>query len=329
MKKIALPKSNLSVTPSFFGTSRLGGTIDHFDKKEALGLLHSALEGGINTIDTADLYGQGNSEKLIGKVLKGQRDQVIIATKGGYQMSAKLRWLKGLKPIVRKLVKRSGSLAKAAGAARGSQIRQNFSPEYLANAVEQSLRRLNTDYIDLYQLHSPDSETLRRGEAFEALAKLKKEGKIRAFGASLLSWSDLTHCMGHGLSMVQLEADLLGGGDRSAEITAAKNDELMLVARQPFASGLFARSPDQWEPADFAGDEGRLKIARERFEKLTSLGDIYEVILRYLIHHSSFPCFLFATTKTSHLESNLKMMAGTPFEGDELEILKNAFSVNL
>jgi len=210
MKHVHLPGSDLRISQAVFGSSRLGGTVERYDKSEAIRILCEAAESGITTFDTADIYAQGNSEKLLGEALRSRRDEVVIATKGGYVCSNKLRLLARLKPFVRKFIKKRGGMAKMAGKVRGSQIVQDFSADYLTRMVEASLRRLKTDRIDIYQLHSPDREVLKRGEVLETLQGLKTAGKIRTYGASLLSWDDLPLCYGKGVSFVQLEADLLG-----------------------------------------------------------------------------------------------------------------------
>ena len=113
------------------------------------------MELGVNFIDTSDAYGAGYSETLLGQALKGRRDRVVIATKGGNVMT---------------------------GPERG---KRNFAAAYIDGVLHESLQRLQTDYIDLYQLHNPTVDVIRRGEVWEMLERRKKEGKIRHYGVSI------------------------------------------------------------------------------------------------------------------------------------------------
>ena len=320
MNEIELPGTGVQISQAVFGTSRLGGTFEAYNKSEGKKILLRALEAGITTFDTADLYAQGRSEMLLGETLQKHRDEVLLATKGGYVLSNKMKFLSRLKPLARKFIKRGKGLAGVANRVRAAGISQNFSADYLTKAVENSLRRLQTDRVDIYQLHSPDLATLEGDEVFEVMQGLKEAGKIRSYGASLLSWEHLHVCLGKGLSFIQVEADLLGRQECKAELKRASEDGIVVTARQPFASGLLARDPGSWAVDDFGGDQDRLMRARKRAEKLRDLGDPFSLILRYLVHHSNYPSFLFATTQMDHLKRNLDAINLPPLEAAELEI---------
>jgi aryl-alcohol dehydrogenase-like predicted oxidoreductase len=122
------------------------------DHAACIGMIHHALDGGINFIDTADVYAQGESEEIVGKALKGRRDEVVLATKFWNGM---------------------GELPNQRGG----------SKKWVHQAVDNSLRRLDTDYIDLYQMHRPDSEA-ELDETLGALADLVHQGKVRYIGSS-------------------------------------------------------------------------------------------------------------------------------------------------
>src|SRR4051812_21278812 len=161
MRYRSLGSTGLRVSEIGFGTWGLGGAANGAmaygptSDAESLRALQAALDQGINFFDTADLYGYGHSEQLLGKAFAGVRDRVVIASKGG-------------------MVDGSG--------------KQDFRPAYLRAALERSLARLGTDYVDLYQLHSPPADLLvRDGSIVAELQKLKGEGKIRAYGLSARS----------------------------------------------------------------------------------------------------------------------------------------------
>lgn len=309
MNTVPLPNSDVVISKAIFGTSRLGGTIERFDKREALAILRSVADAGIHTFDTADIYAQGNSERLLAEAFRNRRDQIIYATKGGYVLSNKARLLAKIKPLVRRFMKAKPGLAKAAGRARGGQMARDFSRDYLTRAVEASLTRLRTDRIDIYQLHSPTTVDLEKSDAFETLAALKQAGKIRAYGVSLLSWDDLPLCIGKGVSCAQVTASLpAGADDHLLSHQLAAKDDLMLVARQIFGGGMLEKSPESLTVADFNGDAAALESARRSLLALAATGNPRQAVLDYHLNHSPFGAFLFATTRMENLRENLDFL---------------------
>ena len=151
----------MQVSPLCLGAMMFGawGEPDH---DESIRIINRALDAGINFIDTADVYSQGESEVIVGKALAGKRDDVILATKVHGQM---------------------GVPVDAPMGAKGDPNTQGNSRRWIMREVEDSLRRLNTDWIDLYQIHRPDEDTDDE-ETLSALTDLQRQGKIRAFGSS-------------------------------------------------------------------------------------------------------------------------------------------------
>jgi len=111
----------------------------------------------------------------------------------------------------------------------------------------------------------------------------------------------------------------VGGDDRTNILRAAAADGILAVARQPFQSGLLARDPADWTEGDFGGDAQRLAKARERIVGIREVGDPFTVIIRYLVHHSAIPAFLFGTTREAHLGENLEAMKLPEFSAKERE----------
>jgi aryl-alcohol dehydrogenase-like predicted oxidoreductase len=133
------------------------------DHDTCIRTIHTALDAGINFIDTADVYSQGESETIVGKALAdGKRDDVVVATKVNIQMDVPVESVAGTK---------------------GDPNKRGNSRRWIIREVENSLRRLNTDWIDLYQIHRPDPHTDIE-ETLSALTDLQRQGKIRAFGSS-------------------------------------------------------------------------------------------------------------------------------------------------
>jgi aryl-alcohol dehydrogenase-like predicted oxidoreductase len=156
-----LGTTGMQVSPLCLGAMMLGpwGEPDH---DTSVKIVHTALDAGINFIDTADVYSQGESEVIVGKALQGRRDDVILATKFRGQM---------------------GVPVDAPMGTAGDPNKRGNSRRWIVQEVENSLRRLDTDWIDLYQVHRPDPETDVE-ETLSALTDLRQQGKIRAFGSS-------------------------------------------------------------------------------------------------------------------------------------------------
>ena len=153
-----LGRTGVSVSQLCLGAMMFGawGNPDH---DESIRIIHTALDAGINFIDTADVYAQGESEQIVGKALKGRRDDIILAT-------------------------------KFHGAMGDDPNRQGSSRRWIIRAVEDSLRRLDTDWIDLYQVHRPRTDTDIE-ETLGALTDLVHQGKVRYIGASTFPASQI------------------------------------------------------------------------------------------------------------------------------------------
>jgi len=325
MKTVRLPHSDLEIGKAVFGTGRLGGTVERYDKREAVAILRAAKDAGINCFDTADIYGQGNSERLLAEAFRQYRDEVVYATKGGYVLSAKALLLAKIKPLVRRFLKARPAISKAAARARGGQMSKCFSREHLTRAVNASLSRLKTDFMDIYQLHSPDPVHLTDSDAFDTLAELKSCGKIRSYGVSVLSWEDVPLCFGRGVSWIQVAADLSTRTDQAEWCARAADEQVMLVARQIFSAGLLLRDPAELGPVDCAGDDDALARLKACLEAVRRIGDPAGVMLRYLMHHAPFGAFIFATTRLPNLRQNIAALGQPAFLPDEVSKLQGCF----
>ena len=211
MNYIPLGKSSLQISRIGFGCMSLKGSYVEMEK-----LIHQAIEGGINYFDTADLYEKGLNEKTVGKAIAQKRSEIILATKVGNQ------WRND-----------------------GSGWDWNPTKQYIITAVEASLKRLQTDYIDLYQLHGgtihdPIDETI---EAFELL---KKQGKIRFYGISSIRPNVIKEYVRRSnITSVMMQYSLL---DRRAEelvFPLLKEHNIGVLARGTVASGLLVDKPEK------------------------------------------------------------------------------------
>jgi aryl-alcohol dehydrogenase-like predicted oxidoreductase len=223
-----LGNSGLKVSKIGLGGNTFGTTV-HGD--EAVRVIHRALDLGINFIDTADSYSSSRSEELVGKAVAGKRDNVIIATKVGW--AAK--------------VPHAGPLSRAA----------------IIKAVEASLQRLGTDYIDLYQLHKPDPETPLE-ETLRAMDNLVSQGKVRYLGCSNFAAWQLVQGLGLSQRMgiaswvsAQPRWNLLDGLDDPQLLPACRAFGVGIIPYMPLASGILTgkyRRGEEPQPGTRAGD---------------------------------------------------------------------------
>lgn len=301
MEKSIFGNTDLAVSALGLGCSRLGGNLQGGSRQQAIATLQKALEEGINFYDTADSYGQGQSERLLGKAFKSKREAVIFATKAGYSLSpmgalaAKVKPI--LKPLVQMLKPKSGSLAQA----KGSLLRQDFSADYLTKSVEGSLRRLQTDYLDLFQLHSPPSDVIKAGEAFDTLARLQQQGKLRYYGVSCDTLEDAMLCLkAPGVSALQVEVSLLEQRAISTLLPAAQAAGIAIIARQPFASGkLFSGSED---PAEQTALEQFSVLAKQSERSLSHLA------LQFVHQLEGVSVVIAGANSVKHLADNMSAL---------------------
>lgn len=215
-----LGRSGIEVSAMGLGCWAIGGNIflqgmplgwSTVDDKESLKALECGLDMGVNFLDTADVYGTGHSEKLVAKAIKGKRDKVVIATKFGMTFNE--------------------------DTGEATSFEGDATPEYIRKAVEDSLRRLETDYIDLYQLHLNDYPLDKAGDTINTLEELVSEGKIRCYG-----WStdDLERAAffekGENCAAIQHVLNIFSGNKNIVQLCEEKN--LASINRTPLAMGM-------------------------------------------------------------------------------------------
>ncbi len=253
MRYRKLGRSGLSVSEVGFGAWGIGGNKDGAvaygptDAAQSLDALAAARDAGINFYDTADLYGFGESERLIGKAFSGRRDQVVIASKVG--------------------------MLDATG-------KQDFEPARLEKALDASLARLQTDYVDLYQLHSPPLDVLESKPAvLRTLDRLREKGKVRCIGISLKGPEEGAKALElYPFSAVQVNFNLLD--QRILDLGLAercKEKGAGIIARTPLCFGFLTTKYSADEKFDASDHRSRWNeeqrrvwaSAYELFEKYT------------------------------------------------------------
>jgi aryl-alcohol dehydrogenase-like predicted oxidoreductase len=255
-------KTQLTVSDVGFGCARIGGVFAGGSKAGFMDLLRAAFEQGITFFDTADMYAQGESEALLGQALRGERDRVVIATKVGYRVARHASWVARVKPLVRPLIRRVGLRREMVPVGVRGALAQDFSAEHIREAAHASLRRLRTDYIDLYQLHSPPADVLARGEFLEPLERLKREGKVRYYGVACERAEDARLCLTYPeFAGLQVGVSLLHQEALAEVIPLAAARGVGVIARQCFASGLLAK-PLETVDAEALGSDPAAREAR-------------------------------------------------------------------
>ena len=283
-----LGRTGFSISDIGFGAMTIGGEVfGSTDDKESLRALNRAVDLGMNFIDTADAYGRGHSEELVGSMLKTRRDEVVIATKGGNRFDVR-------------------------------QGYRDFDPDYISSALERSLIRLGIETIDLYQLHNPPQEILRSGEIFERLDRHKREGKIRFYGVSVQSHADGVTAIQTGKpDTIQVVYNMLHQEPEFELFPLAQRDNIGVIARVPFERGLLAGRLRAG--ADFAQNDGRAGLFRG--DSLESLAAVVEKLsfvvgedvpsignaaLRFSISHPAVATVIPGIRTVQQLEENIE-----------------------
>jgi myo-inositol catabolism protein IolS len=209
-----LGKTGASVFEVGFGAWAIGGAhsgwgYGYTDDKTSLEAVKTALDAGCNFFDTADSYGNGHSETLLGQALNA-RSEVIIATKAGFDFYHHVSI-------------------------------QNFDPAYLRFALHQSLRRLATDYVDLYQLHNPPPAVLFQPEVVDALERLRAQGKVRWIGVSAATVEDAVEAVRAGWpETIQVPYNILASTAEKQLFPQASSKGIGIIAREPLANGFLS-----------------------------------------------------------------------------------------
>lgn len=285
-----LTGTGLIVSRVCLGTMTFGGQLNDQD---SIKVVKHALDNGINFIDTADIYNGGHSEKVLGEALKGCRENVILASKVGGPS--------GLEPNDKGL-----------------------SRKHIISSVEKSLKRLDTDYLDIYYMHAPDTLTPFE-ETMEAMTSLVKSGKVRYVGISNFAAWQLMEALWIcdkrnwiAPSVTESVYNLITRGVESELVPCIKQNKVGLVIYNPIAGGLLSGKHVKEHPAEnsrFSDLGGYYKrywndVSFEAIEKLTEIGQrhgmkLLELALRWCISYSYVDSVIIGVSQLEHLKQNL------------------------
>jgi len=215
MKNRTLGRTGLEVSEVGFGAWAIGGnahgnSYGPTDDKTSIETVRRAVDLGCTFFDTADVYGWGHSEEILGEALEGRRDEVRLATKVG-------------------------------GDFYHGGVRMNFDPGYLAFALDRSLKRLRTDHLDLYQLHNPPADVMGDPATYDALDSLKAENKIFHYGVSIHEPYEGLLCIEAGKpETLQVPFSIIRQEWVDELFTDARKANVAIIAREPLANGFLA-----------------------------------------------------------------------------------------
>ncbi|GGH67588.1 putative oxidoreductase YqkF [Paenibacillus silvae] len=296
MKQNRLGTSDLMVGEIGLGCMSLGTEV-----KPAVELIHEALDRGVNLLDTADLYDAGRNEEIVGQAIKGRRDQVILATKvGNRRIPGKEGW--------------SWDPSKA----------------YIKQAVHESLKRLQTDYIDLYQLHGGTLDDAI-DETIEAFEELKQEGLIRYYGISSIRPNVIREYVGK--SSIVSVMNQYSVADRRAEeevLPLLEQNQISVIARGPVASGVLADS------GAAKVDKGYLDYTPEQLQHIrqglarlvTDNRSMAQTAIRYALSHPAVAAVVPGASSREQLLHNIAASASAPLTAAEIQMIREHHPAN-
>ncbi|HEU5140278.1 MAG TPA: aldo/keto reductase [Bacillales bacterium] len=315
MKYRQLGNTDLKVSEVSFGTWAIGGAWGKTNDAEAIKGLERAMDDGVNFFDTADVYGDGHSEELLAKATKGKEDDIHIATK----------------------FCRAGDIYDL----------ENYSEKSVRTYCEDSLKHLNRERIDLYQIHCPPLEILKDGKVFEVLDKLQQEGKIRYYGVSVETVEEGLFCLENSnVRALQVIFNLFRQKPLDKLFPEAKDKGVGILARVPLASGLltgkfhkntsfeeddhrsFNRNGEAFNIGEtFAG----LDFAKgvELSEQLSWIAEKRENItraaLRWILDQKAVSCIIPGFRNVKQVEDNLRASEIPSYNHAELQQLREFY----
>jgi aryl-alcohol dehydrogenase-like predicted oxidoreductase len=309
-----LGRTGWNVSEISFGAWAIGGEWGHVSDQDALAALHKAVDCGINFIDTADVYGSGRSERLVGRLRKS-RKEIIVATKAGRRLP--------------------------------SQTIEGYSRQNLSSWVEDSLRNLATDTVDLLQLHCPPTGLYDRPEVFGILDELAKAGKIRYYGVSVEKVEEALKAIEYpNLQTIQIIFNCLRQRPAEQFFPKAQQQKTGILARVPLASGLltgkfnrtssfasddhrnFNRHGEAFDVGEtFSGVDYEVGLeAVEQIRKLLSAGvSMSQFALRWILMFDAVSCAIPGGKRPEQVEDNCGASGLPPLNPQTMRAIQQVY----
>ena len=315
-----LGRTGWKVSDISFGAWAIGGAWGNVSDDESLAALNQAIDSGVNFIDTADVYGDGRSERLIAQLKKSRgKDEIIVATKAG-----------------RRLPK---------------QTVEGYSRENLNAWIDRSLKNLSTDTLDLVQLHCPPSELYNRAEVFGMLDDLVKAGKVRYYGVSVEKVDEAIKAIEYpNVQTVQIIFNCFRQKPADVFFAKAKQKQVGILARVPLASGLLTgklRADSQFESGDhrnfnrhgeafdvgetFSGVDYQTGLeAVEELRKLLPSGtSLTQFALRWILNFDAVTCAIPGGKRPEQVAENCKASDLPPLSEDVMRKVKGIYEARV
>jgi len=311
-----LGKTNFNISEISLGTWQVGGKWgSSFDDKTADELLNTAIDNGVNFIDTADVYENGLSETAVGRVVRSRSERIYVATKCGRQINP--------------------------------HANEGYQPKVLQKFVEDSLKRMRLETLDLIQLHCPPSEVYYRPEIFEMFDRLKDQGKILNLGVSVEKVEEALKAIEYpNVATVQIIFNLFRQRPSQLFFEEARKKDIGIIARVPLASGLltgkfnskttfeaddhrnFNRNGDAFDKGEtFSGidyDLG-LKAVQELKTLFPEAENLAPYALQWILNFEAISCIIPGASKTSHVLSNLSVYDLPKLSSDEMAAMNKIY----
>ncbi|WP_304517166.1 aldo/keto reductase [Cecembia rubra] len=309
-------KTGWKISEVALGTWQVGGGWGtDFNEKKAQRILHSAIDQGVNFIDTADVYDTGLSEKAVGEVVKQSREKIYVATKCGRKIQP--------------------------------HVNEGYTPEVLRKFVEGSLKNMGLETIDLIQLHCPPTPVYHRDEIFEEFGKLKEEGKIQEMGVSVELVDEAIAAMKYDIvSSIQIIFNMFRHKPSEQLFTHSDIDDFGIIARVPLASGLLS---GKLSPSSYFAPEDHRSFNRngEAFDKgetfsgvdyqkgLQAVEELKEIFkgneplsawaIRWILMFPQVSTVIPGASKVEQVSANLHAMNLPEVNTDQMNAVRNVY----
>ena len=317
MKYRTLGKTGFQVSEISLGTWQVGGKWGSvFDDANAEKIINKAIDNGINFIDTADVYSDGRSEKAVAKVVKSRKEKVYIATKCGRQIQP--------------------------------HIAEGYTVDVLRKYVDESLKNMNLESLDLIQLHCPPTEVFYRQEIFELFDKLKIEGKIKNLGVSVEKVEEALKAINYpNVTTIQIIFNMFRQRPAELFFKEAEKKNIGIIVRVPLASGLLAgkfSKNTQFESKDhrnfnregkyfdkgetFSGIEYETGLeAVEELKKLfPDYNNLAPIALKWILMYKEISCIIPGASKVDQVISNLETEKAPELTPEKLNKINDIYN---
>lgn len=322
MKYRKLGRSGIKVSEIGFGAWTIG--LDWWGKKidddEAIRMLKRAYDLGINFYETADMYGNGKSEKIVSQAFKDMRDEVVYSTKWGYDMYDAIQ-------------------------IGHNELPQKHNPEFLKYALQQSLNRLQTEYIDVYSLHNPKMDAIKNDSLFISLDKLVQSTKIKSHGVALgpaIGWKDegLLAIEKRNITCLQTVYNVLEQDPGRAFLNAVRknNNDVGIMVRVPDASGVLTGKVNEktaFDKNDHRSNRKKEWIleAMQKVEKMKPIANargwsISQLAIKFILSQKEISIVLPTVIDVGEIESFAEMADGNYLSENEMAEITDLYNNN-